>query len=203
MPRRPTEDSLKIRALARAHGKTERWARKQRQIGSDVWREFCDGQKIDGAALDLAEKEQRQGARSIDQDTDLEKSERVCVAAWSAWEGMDKLLTASLHDPDKQDVIPSLARAVRESRKQWEDATKHREALLRAEGLWIPVERVMAIRTHLKPLGAVIDKLEVSIAGRLSPENRHEFYQAFESAMPEWNAGVRKMDDYVRSLLPC
>ena len=135
--------------------------------------------------------------------TDLEKAELICTEAWAAWQGMNGLLNAALKDPGKQDIIPSLARATRESRKQWEDATKHREALLRAAGLWIPVERVMAIRTHLKPLGSVIEKLEVNIAGRLSPENRHEFYQAFETAMPEWNTGIRKMDEYITSLLPC
>ena len=134
---------------------------------------------------------------------DLEKAELICTEAWAAWQGMNGLLNAALKDPGKQDIIPSLARATRESRKQWEDATKHREALLRAAGLWIPVERVMAIRTHLKPLGSVIEKLEVNIAGRLSPENRHEFYQAFETAMPEWNTGIRKMDEYITSLLPC
>ena len=182
MPRRPTEDSLKVRALAKAHGKTERWARKQREKNTPMWQEFCEGKQVASPA-------KREDAQ---ERTDLEKAELICTEAWAAWQGMNGLLNAALKDPGKQDIIPSLARATRESRKQWEDATKHREALLRAAGLWIPVERVMAIRTHLKPLGSVIEKLEVNIAGRLSPENRHEFYQAFETAMPEWNTGIRK-----------
>lgn len=194
MPRRPTEDSLKVRALAKAHGKTERWARKQREIQTPIWQEFCEGQQVAGP-------EKRE--ESPTERTDLEKAELICTEAWAAWKGMNGLLNGALDDPGKQDIIPALARATREARKQWEDATKHREALLRAAGLWIPVERVMAIRGHLKPLGSVIEKLEVTIAGRLTPENRHEFYQAFEAAMPEWNTGIRKMDEYITSLLPC
>ncbi len=201
MPRRPTEDSLKVRALAKAHGKTERWARKQREKNTPMWQEFCEGKQVASPA-------KREDAQ---ERTDLEKAELICTEAWAAWQGMngDFIMAFTLQIRQKKLLgktvldIPSLARATRESRKQWEDATKHREALLRAAGLWIPVERVMAIRTHLKPLGSVIEKLEVNIAGRLSPENRHEFYQAFETAMPEWNTGIRKMDEYITSLLPC
>ena len=184
MPRRQTEDSLKVRALAKAHGKTERWARKQREKNTPIWQEFCEGQQVRSPAKREEDAQER---------TDLEKAELICTEAWAAWQGMNGLLNGALKDPGKQDIIPALARATRE----------HREALLRAAGLWIPVERVMAIRTHLKPLGSVIEKLEVTIAGRLTPENRHEFYQAFEAAMPEWNAGIRKMDEYITSLLPC
>ena len=194
MPRRATEESLKVRALAKAHGKTERWARKQREKNTPIWQEFCEGQQV----ASPAKREEPDTER-----TDLEKAELICTEAWTAWQGMNGLLNGALKDPGKQDIIPALARATREARKQWEDATKHREALLRAAGLWIPVERVMAIRTHLKPLGSVIEKLEVTIAGRLTPENRHEFSQAFEAAMPEWNTGIRKMDEYITSLLPC
>lgn len=198
MPRRPTEDSLKVRALAKAHGRTERWARKQREEKTPVWLEFCTGQQV--ACPEISPVGEKQTSA---EGTDLEKAELICTDAWAAWKGMNGLLKSALEDPGKQDIIPSLARATREARKQWEDATKHREALLRAAGLWIPVERVMAIRAHVKPLGSIIEKLEVTIAGRLSPENRHEFYQAFEAAMPEWNTGILKMDEYIRSLLPC
>ncbi|WP_417205967.1 hypothetical protein [Akkermansia sp.] len=194
MPRRPTEDSLKVRALAKAHGKTERWARKQREKNTPIWQEFCEGQQVASPANREEDAQER---------TDLEKAELICREAWTAWQGMNGLLNGALKDPGKQDIIPALARATREARKQWEDATKHRESLLRAAGLWIPVERVMAIRTHLKPLGSILEKLEVTIAGRLVPENRHEFYRAFEAALPEWNEGIQKMDEYMKSLLPC
>lgn len=197
MPRRPTEDSLKVRALAKVHGKTERWARKQRQNNTTAWMEFCEGQKV------VSHEVHATDTGELTEGTDLEKSDRVAESAWNAWKGMNSLLNGALQDPGKQDIIPALARATREARKQWEDATKHREALLRGAGLWIPVEQVMAIRAHLKPLGTVFGNLEVTIAGRLSPENRHEFYQAFEEAMPEWNAGVRQIDNYINSLLPC
>lgn len=197
MARRATEDSLKVRALAKAYGYTERWARKQRERKTDVWRDWCAGHSVQPVDGVRAERE-----LSVGEESDLKRAEKVCAEAWVAWEGMNELLRIAMADPDQQDVIPAIARAVRESRKAWEDATKHREALMKSACLWVPVERVKAIRAELKPLGGVLEKLEVSIAGRLAPENRHEFYRAFEASVPEWNEGITKMNGYIERLIP-
>lgn len=199
MPRRPTEESLKIRALARAHGKTERWARKQRERNTQIWNDFGEGLKIELPTTLQTDREKKEK----NCESDLTRAECVCGEAWKTWEGMNVLLTAALKDESKQDIIPALARSAREARKQWEDATKHKEALLKASGLWIHVDRVTAIRAHIKSLSSVFSGLEVSIAGRIDPQNRHEFYRAFSESMPEWNNGVRKIDEYITSLLPC
>ena len=71
MPRRPTEDSLKVRALAKAHGKTERWARKQREKNTPMWQEFCEGKQVASPA-------KREDAQ---ERTDLEKAELICTEA--------------------------------------------------------------------------------------------------------------------------
>lgn len=195
MARRATEESLKVRALAKAYGYTERWARKQRERKTEIWRDWCAGhsvEPVDGVS-ELG---------SVGDESDLSRAETVCAEAWVAWEGMNALLRRAMADPAQQDVIPAIARAVRESRKAWEDATRHREALMKSAGVWVPVEKVMAIRSELKPLGGVLEKLEVSIAARLAPEHRHEFYRAFEASLPEWNEGITKMNGYIERLIP-
>lgn len=198
MGRRSTEESLIVKALSREYGYTERWARKQREKNTQIWQDWCANKTVPGSSKPASSTQARPRKES-----DLDRARMVCTEAWRAWKGLNKLLSDAMEDPAKQDVIPAIARAVRESRKAWEDATKHKETLLKSAGLWVPVERVKAIRTELKPLGGVLERLEVSIAGRLPPENRHEFYRAFELSLPEWNEGIERMNLYIESLLPC
>lgn len=201
MGRKSTEESLKIKALAKRHGYTERWARKQREKNTALWQEFCSEVVVELPAPE--EVQHVESVRIIERaESDLERAERVCEEAWRALSGVNAILAGALADTEKQDIVPALSKASREARRQWEDAVKHRDVLRRAEGLWLPVERVREIRAHMKPLGGLIEKLEVNIAGRLRPENRHEFYAAFESVVPEWNRIVLEVDKSIERLIP-
>lgn len=203
MGRKSTEESLKIKALAKRHGYTERWARKQREKNTALWQEFCSEVVVELPEARIEEKpEERERTIERVAESDLERAERVCEEAWRALAGVNAILAGALADEEKQDIVPALSKASREARRQWEDAVKHRDVLRRAEGLWLPVERVREIRAHMKPLGGLIEKLEVNIAGRLRPENRHEFYRAFESVVPEWNRMVMEVDKSIERLIP-
>lgn len=212
MGRKSTESSLIIKDLALQHGKTERWARKQRQLETAIWKEYMgklslpsedEAKPVTGKGENQSIKVDHEGTGFDQELSDLQKAESICVESWVALEGLQKTLKECLNDKNLVALVPTYTRSVKDARKQWEDAIKHRDAILAQEGYLISIERVNGVRTHLKVLTDFFQGLRMTISSKLPPDQRHDFYGAFEEAMPEWNSGIERVDSYLKSIMPC
>lgn len=135
--------------------------------------------------------------------SDLEKATAAKEATWRSWQELERVFQEVVRDPARSAEAPSYARAVREARKAWEDATKHELQLAKTAGLYVPVSQVREIRMALKPLGDYFLALRGRLASRLEPEVRSRLYAAWEESMPEWNENIGKVDASIERLLPC
>lgn len=200
MGRASTESSLLVKSLASQYGRTERWARKERAKNSQLWQDFSAGIAVPTPAMRPIAQSDRV---TVPHDaSDAEKATAIKQSTWNQLQGLSLMLQAALADPHKQDSVQPLARAVRETRKAWEEASKHEQAMLRAESMLVPVDRVRDIRSHLTILSDLFQRLRVDIAGRIDPSMRPAFYRAFDASMPDWNKGILQLNDYIRTLLP-
>ncbi len=191
MGRKATEESIKVKAFARAHGCSERWARAQRAARTKEWEEFSADLIV---TPDLVAE---------DVKDDMERAEVACAEAWRTYRGITALVNKALNDPTKQDVLPAMTRSAREAHRAWQAAVTHRDELKRDAGLLVPVAKIRELAHLIQPLGELIGGLEVNVAGRMKPETRHEFYQAFDASRAKWNASVRELDRAIENLLPC
>ena len=189
MPRKSTEESILVKELAAAEGKTVQWARKQRRLGTEVWKKFTETKSRPG--------EQR--AEVVEED-ELARARWMARVAFEALTRAEK--SARYYERDPGMCVTS-ARALREARRMYEEAQKHQKRLEIEALQYIPVTKVRDIRAAMSRLSEVVQQFRVRIAGRMPQEMRAAFYAAFEEAKGGWNDGILAVDAYIENLLPC
>lgn len=192
MSRKSTEESILVKELAHAEGKTVQWARKQRRIGSETWKKFVETKRKPANEPEVATAENG--------DDELDRARWMTTVAFAALTRAEK--SARYYERDPGMCVTS-ARALREARRMYEEAQKHQKRLEIEALQYIPVTKVRDIRAAMSRLAEVVQQFRVRIAGRMPQEMRAAFYAAFDEAKGGWNDGIRAVDTYIESLLPC
>lgn len=195
MSRTPTEESLLVRAYAEAHGHTVQWARRERKKETAGWQSFLASRAAGGAPVAAAVNVLRTPM------TELERAEFSKDAAWTTLQ--QALAAAQGYKGGDYATMSALNRAVREARATYEAAAKYEKQQSIEAMRWVPIGKVEGIRSALPQLSEVVQNWRTTIAGRLPAEMRPAFYRAFDESRPAWNEGVRRVDDYIQTLLPC
>lgn len=196
MPRKSTEESILVKELAAAEGKTVQWARLQRRRDSEVWKKFKEnkGRGAGGEAVPVPV------AGDGNDDDELARARWMTSVAFGALQRAEK--SARYYERDPAMCVTS-ARALREARKMYEEAQRHQKRLEIEAMQYIPVTKVRDIRAAMSRLSEVVQQFRVRIAGRMPQEMRSSFYAAFDEAKGGWNDGIRAVDVYIENLLPC
>lgn len=192
MSRKSTEESILVKELAHAEGKTVQWARKQRRIGSETWKKFVETKRKPVREPEVA--------TAGTGDDELERARWMATVAFAALTRAEK--SARYYERDPGMCVTS-ARALREARRMYEEAQKHQKRLEIEALQYIPVTKVRDIRAAMSRLAEVVQQFRVRIAGLMPQEMRAAFYAAFDEAKGGWNDGIRAVDTYIESLLPC
>lgn len=184
---------MQVRRFAEHIGKSLQWARKLKRENAVEWQEFC---KPAAAAPVVRQVEVLRADSAQD---DLERAKEAKEMAWRLL--CRAAAAAEQHDGDLTQQV-ALNRATREAREVYEKACKHAEKAHVTAQRWVSIETVAAIRDAMGQLADVLQNWETTMAGALPDEMRPAFHDAFQKGRPAWNAGVRKVDDYIQSLLP-
>ena len=192
MSRKSTEESILVKELAAAEGKTVQWARGQRRKNTDVWCRFVENKGK--AAAPVAPESGEVG------EDELDRARWMSAVAFAALTRAEK--SARYYERDPGMCVTS-ARALREARRMYEEAQKHQKRLEIEALQYIPVTKVRDIRAAMSRLSEVVQQFRVRIAGRMPQEMRAAFYAAFDEAKGGWNDGIRAVDVYIENLLPC
>lgn len=198
MPRRPTEESMLIKAYAAAHGCTVQWARRERKKNSQAWQGFLAERR--GSSVNNA---QPADSVAFMPKQNIEELERARLSKESAWQALQQATTiAQSYAGEDVATLAALNRAVREARKTYEDASKYEKAQAIEARRWVPISKVEGMRCALPQLTEVVQNFRTAIAGKMPAEMRPAFYAAFDACRPAWNEGIRRVDDYITTLLP-
>lgn len=195
MSRKSTEESILVKELAHAEGKTVQWARKQRRISSETWKRFVEGKAKQAPPPAPVAPES-----VVADDNELARARWMTTVAFDALTRAEK--SARYYERDPGMCVTS-ARALREARRMYEEAQKHQKRLEIEAQQYIPVTKVRDIRAAMSRLAEVVQQFRVNIAGRMPQESRAAFYAAFDEAKGGWNDGIRAVDTYIENLLPC
>lgn len=192
MSRKSTEESILVKELAAAEGKTVQWARAQRRKNTDAWCRFVENKGKSAAPVPPEPSE-------VGED-ELDRARWMTAVAFAALTRAEK--SARYYERDPGMCVTS-ARALREARRMYEEAQKHQKRLEIEALQYIPVTKVRDIRAAMSRLSEVVQQFRVRIAGRMPQEMRAAFYAAFDEAKGGWNDGIRAVDVYIENLLPC
>lgn len=187
-----------VKAFAEANGYTVQWARRQRAKNTGEWQSFLaerarGGTPVQGVAASVAVL--RSPA------TELERAQYSKEAAWQTYTNALKL--AQEYRGNDLAARAALNRAVREGQRAYEGAADYEKQQAIEAVRWVPIGKVEGIRSTFGQLGDVVQNLRTTIAGAMPAEMRPAFYKAFDASRPAWNEGVRRVDDYIQTLLPC
>ena len=191
MARGISEAGLLAREFARRFGCTVQWARKLEKKGNDP--RFEDFRRSWRLAEPVRVTEREPGS-------ELERARRAKQIAWAM---LERAGQASLADGADAAAQAALNRAWLLARDAYAKAERHAHDMEVQARLWVSVNDVNAIRSALQTLSEHVRSWRQCIAGRLVDRHRDEFYRAFDESMDDWNEGLRKVDVYIESLLPC
>ena len=180
-----------MQAFAAHLGKSVQWARKLKRETSKEWQEFC---KPAAATAPRVEVLRAHGA-----DDDLSRALDAKERAWMLFTRASDAAAACDGDMVQQ---VALNRAAKEAREVYERACKHAAACQIEAQRWVSISQVSAIRDALGQLADVVQNWETTLAGALPDDMRPAFHDAFQRSKPAWNGGVKKVDDYIQTLLP-
>ena len=198
MPRRPTEESMLVKAYAIEHGCTVQWARRERKKNSQGWQSFLAARRGNPVS-DVRSAE----SVAFEPKPDTGELERARLSKESAWQALQQATAiAQNYAGDDVATLAALNRAVREARKTYEDASKYEKMQAIEARRWVPIAKVEGMRCALPQLTEVVQNFRTSIAGKMPAEMRQAFYAAFDACRPGWNEGIRRVDDYLTTLLP-
>ena len=178
-----------MQAFAKHLGKSVQWARKLKRENSKEWQEFCQP-----ASAPRVEVVRAHGA-----DDDLSRALDAKERAWMLFTRAADAAAACDGDMVQQ---VALNRAAKEAREVYERACKHAAACQIEAQRWVSISQVSAIRDALGQLADVVQNWETTLAGALPDDMRPAFHDAFQRSKPAWNGGVKKVDDYIQTLLP-
>ena len=188
-----------IKELAAREKKTVQWARGQRRKSTPLWRAFVETKSNPATAT----AEPPPAAPLPDAaPADAELSRARWMSA-SAFDALRRAEAAARHYESDPAMMVTAGRALREARRIYEDATRHQKRLEIEAQQYIPLAAVRDIRAAMSRLAEVVQQFRVRIAGRLPQDHRAAFYAAFDEARAGWNDGIRAVDTYIESLLPC
>lgn len=188
-----------IKELAAREKKTVQWARGQRRKGTPLWRAFVET-KSNPSAGGTEWKPSATAPDVIPADVELSRARWMSA---SAFEALRRAEATARHYEGDPTMMVTAGRALREARRIYEDATRHQKRLEIEAQQYIPLAAVRDIRAAMARLAEVVQQFRVRIAGRMPQEMRAAFYTAFDEARVGWNDGIRAVDTYIESLLPC
>lgn len=191
MGRITTAEGLQVQAFAAHLGKSVQWARKLKRENSKEWLEFSKPV--------AATPEPPPVLRSHGADDDLTRALDAKERAWLLYTRAADAAVAFAGDGVQQ---VALNRAAKEAREVYERACKHAAACQIEAQRWVSIDRVAAIRDALGQLADVVQNWETTLAGALPDDMRPAFHDAFQRGRPAWNGGVKKLEDYIQTLLP-
>lgn len=191
MGRKTTAEGMQVLAFAESLGVSPQWARKLKRENSKEWQEFIAAPPVKPEPVVVL--------RSSSASDDLARAKEAQERAWVLFcRAAD---AAERHDGDMVQQV-ALNRAAKEAREVYEKACKHAARQQIEAQRWVSIERVAAIRDAMSQLADVVQNWETVLAGALPDEMRPAFHDAFQKSQPAWNSGVRKVDDYIQTLLP-
>lgn len=188
---------MMVKAFAEANGYTVQWARRQRARNTGEWQSFLAARSSGGTPV--------VGAAAVgvlrEPLTELERAVMSKEGAWQTYTHAMKLA----QDFSGSDISARAAvnRALREAQKAYQDAADYEKKQAIEALRWVPIGKVEGIRTACGQLAEVVQNLRTTVAGSMPAEMRPAFYKAFDASRPAWNAGVKIIDDYILTLLPC
>ena len=188
-----------IKELAAREHKTVQWARGQRRKGTPLWRAFVETKSNPATDITVPES-------SAPLPDPAPADAELARARWmsaSAFDALRRAEAAARHYESDPAMMVTAGRALREARRIYEDATRHQKRLEIEAQQYIPLAAVRDIRAAMARLAEVVQQFRIRIAGRLPQEMRSAFYAAFDEARAGWNDGIRAIDTYIESLLPC
>lgn len=191
MARLSTAEGMQVQAFARHLGKSVQWARKLKRENSKEWQEFSKPAPAPAPRVEVV--------RAHGADDDLSRALEAKERAWMLFTRAADAAAACDGDMVQQ---VALNRAAKEAREVYERACKHAAACQIEAQRWVSVGRVSAIREALGQLADVVQNWETTLAGALPDDMRPAFHDAFQRSKPAWNGGVKKVDDYIQTLLP-
>lgn len=187
-----------VKEFARLQGCSVQWAGQLRKRKDKAWMDFLASRTPDGQEVaTVATAGQIAGAKD-----DLARARVSKQMAWDNYTRADAMARQAFARPDAADVLPPLQRAAAEARKSYEAAARYEHTVAVQAGEYVPLGAVQGMRGALPQLVECIQALRQNVASRLPVEARTEFYRAFDLELGTWNDGVRKLDDYLESLLP-
>lgn len=190
-----------MRAFAESIGKSVQWARKLKREGAPQWQAFLAAQ-VAGSAEVLPQVRGGGVSAALPLPSPDEDLKRALEAKHRAWVIFDRSAAAAERGSSVVVEQVSLNRAAKEARDAYEKACKHAAAAAQAAGQWVGIDRVAAIRSAIRQLEDVVQNWETSLAGQLPDDMRPRFHEAFAASRPAWNKGVRRVDEYISTLLP-
>ena len=191
MGRITTAEGMQVQAFAAHLGKSVQWARKLKRENSQEWQEFI--------AVAPVKPEPVPVLRAHGADDDLSRALDAKERAWMLF--IRAADAAAACDGDMVQQV-ALNRAAKEAREVYERACKHAAACQIEAQRWVSISQVSAIRDALGQLADVVQNWETTLAGALPDDMRPAFHDAFQRSKPAWNGGVKKVDDYIQTLLP-
>ena len=191
MARLSTAEGMQVQAFAAHLGKSVPWARKLKRENSKEWQEFIAPAPVKPEPVPVL--------RAHGADDDLSRALDAKERAWMLFTRAADAAAACDGDMVQQ---VALNRAAKEAREVYERACKHAAACQIEAQRWVSISQVSAIRDALGQLADVVQNWETTLAGALPDDMRPAFHDAFQRSKPAWNGGVKKVDDYIQTLLP-
>ncbi len=182
---------MQVQAFAAHLGKSVQWARKLKRENSKEWQEFITPAPVKPEPVPVL--------REHGADDDLSRALDAKERAWMLFTRAADAAAACDGDMVQQ---VALNRAAKEAREVYERACKHAAACQIEAQRWVSISQVSAIRDALGQLADVVQNWETTLAGALPDDMRPAFHDAFQRSKPAWNGGIKKVDDYIQTLLP-
>ena len=179
-------------------GITVRSARMHRDKGVESWQRFVAKQPVVLAASVPAVS-----GTSVPGD-DMERAALMKVSAWRQWQALTAAYDKATGHGAGADTLGKYERATAAAQDRYTAAQKAEDDLRARRGLLVPYETVLSLQAALEPLGVLFVGLKDKIGAAMDGEDaRQSFFAAFESVMPEWNAGIEHLNESINNVLPC
>lgn len=187
-----------LQEFASLQGCSPQWARKLRARKDKAWMDFLAGHSVTGEPSPrIATRHQIDAAKS-----DLERARMSKQMTWDAYVRANELAEAAFRKPDRAVELPVLQRAAAQARKAWEEARDHCFKVEMEAGKYVPMASVVGMRNVVPMLAECIHSLRGNIAQSLPTQMRADFCAAFDEQRGNWNAAVKKLEEYLNNLLP-
>ncbi|MBQ4594802.1 MAG: hypothetical protein IJA81_09225 [Akkermansia sp.] len=195
MGNKKTEMGVLLDKYAAKMGLTVRSARMHRDKGVDTWKEFIAGQPVAPVPSACA---------PVAAGDDLGRAAALKDAAWRQWQALSHAYDKAAGHGAGADTLGKYERATVAAMDRYLAAQKAEDDIRARRGLLVPYETVMSLQGALEPLGVLFVGLKDKIGAAMKNDDaRQSFFAAFESVMPEWNAGIEHLNESINRVLPC